>query len=168
MLHRVLRSNAFKVTAGALTAGLASSPAPAYTAAGSTASRLNQLEARLGTLEKEVTALSDAPAAAGTHTPGGRGAVTRLIRFVAPDGQTYQGEEPAHGVSQYGQPTYRAEVVTGSVFDGSLRRTGETKTVAKLLSPVAPNTIYCIGLNYMKVPPLLLFYYCSYYCSYVL
>ena len=79
-------------------------------------------------------------AAAAPAAPG----VTRIIRFLAPDGTTCLGEEPAPGVT-------RAELLAGNVFDPvSLRRTGESKDIASLLTPIVPTNIFCIGLNYMK------------------
>jgi len=70
--------------------------------------------------------------------------VTRIIRFTASDGQTYMGEEPSPGATT-------AELITGDLYaPESLVRTGEKKHVTKLLSPIVPPAIFCIGLNYMK------------------
>jgi 2-keto-4-pentenoate hydratase/2-oxohepta-3-ene-1,7-dioic acid hydratase in catechol pathway len=58
----------------------------------------------------------------------------RVIRFLSDDGKVYLGEED------------------GSVLDGeitgTLTPTGEKKAVAKILAPLLPTDIYCIGLNY--------------------
>lgn len=69
--------------------------------------------------------------------------ITRIIRFVAEDGKTYYGEEPSEGGST-------ATVLSGDLYDGSLARTSEQRKVCKLLAPVVPTDIFCIGLNYMK------------------
>lgn len=75
--------------------------------------------------------------------------VTRIIRFV--DAYT--------GLETYGDPgtaddSYQtAEVLTGDpVADPPVpfARTGRTATVGRLLTPIAPPNILCIGLNYMK------------------
>lgn len=69
--------------------------------------------------------------------------VTRIIRFVSDDSNTYFGEAPSSGNT--------ATVLSGSIFEPSkLVRTGQTKTIKKLLSPIDPPNIFCIGLNYMK------------------
>lgn len=70
--------------------------------------------------------------------------VERVIRFVAEDGHTYLAEEPPVGSAE-------AELLAGDVFDpSSLRRTGQRLAIRKLLAPVLPSAIFCIGLNYMK------------------
>ncbi len=57
----------------------------------------------------------------------------------------------AQGSVRYGRPTddtlQQAERLGGDLF-GSLRPTGETEAVARLLSPLDPPNILCIGLNY--------------------
>ena len=68
------------------------------------------------------------------------------------------GEEPAPGAL--------ATVLTGSLYDGTLARTATKKVVIKLLAPVVPTDIFCIGLNYMKVryihlPHTLCYNHCS-------
>jgi len=62
----------------------------------------------------------------------------RIIRFETPDGRRRLGTPRADG---------DAEILAGDVF-GSLTPTGETAPIARLLAPVAPCNIYCIGLNY--------------------
>lgn len=69
--------------------------------------------------------------------------ITRIIRFIAEDGKTYFGEEPKESGSQ-------ATVLSGDPLQGSLTRTNEKRTISKLLAPIVPTDIFCIGLNYMK------------------
>ena len=40
--------------------------------------------------------------------------------------------------------------MSGSLFEGTLSRTGKKVKVSKLLAPIKPEAIFCIGLNYMK------------------
>ncbi|WP_295880293.1 fumarylacetoacetate hydrolase family protein [uncultured Thiohalocapsa sp.] len=61
-----------------------------------------------------------------------------LIRFETPDGRTLYGEPVG---------TDRARVLEGDPF-GTLTPTGEHTDVARLLPPVQPVNIFCIGLNY--------------------
>ena len=83
---------------------------------------------------------SGATAAAAPAAPS----ITRIIRFLAPDGSTCLGEEPSVGAT-------RAELLAGDIFEpASLRKTGESKDIVSLLAPVVPSNIFCIGLNYMK------------------
>ena len=72
------------------------------------------------------------------------GSITRIIRFVSDDGKTYSGEDP----KDLSKP---ATVLSGSLFDGTLTRTTVKKKIVKLLTPVVPRDIFCIGLNYKKV-----------------
>lgn len=73
-----------------------------------------------------------------------RAPVTRIIRFVSTDGNIYLGEEPAPGVTE-------AVLLSGDLYNqASLQRMGDKKEVAKLLAPLVPSAIFCIGLNYMK------------------
>lgn len=69
--------------------------------------------------------------------------ITRIIRFVGADGNVHMGEEPNDGEVE-------ATVLSGGLYDGSLVRTSEKCAVQKLLSPLEPCNIFCIGLNYMK------------------
>ncbi len=62
----------------------------------------------------------------------------RLIRFIGPDGGTRFGAQIDDG---------SAEALSGSVAEG-FSRTGETVRVVKLLAPIEPAAIFCIGLNY--------------------
>lgn len=64
----------------------------------------------------------------------------RLIRFLDPTHQTRQGAL---------QPDGSALRIEGDLF-GSYRVTDEKLAVAKLLAPVVPVAIFCIGVNYRK------------------
>merc|ERR1712217_371785 len=63
--------------------------------------------------------------------------------FVGEDGNIHYGEEPL----QAHQP---AVILSGELLAGNLARTNQTSRVQKLLSPLVPTDIFCIGLNYMK------------------
>ena len=67
---------------------------------------------------------------------------THIARFLDAEGQTHYGE--------LDQDHKTAEVLQGSLFDGTLERTGKRVDVASLLPPVKPEAIFCIGQNYMK------------------
>ncbi len=68
----------------------------------------------------------------------------RLVRFISDDGKIYLGEEN----KEFGCV---ARVVEGSIYNvDTLRRTGEYRYIAILLSPIVPRDIFCIGLNYMR------------------
>lgn len=58
----------------------------------------------------------------------------RVIRFLSDDGLVYLGEEDG-------------TVLDGEIT-GTLTPTGEKKAVARILAPLIPTDIYCIGLNY--------------------
>jgi 2-keto-4-pentenoate hydratase/2-oxohepta-3-ene-1,7-dioic acid hydratase in catechol pathway len=62
----------------------------------------------------------------------------RLIRFETPDGRTLYGEP---------EGADRARVLEGDPFS-TLTPTGEHTDIARLLAPVQPVNIFCIGLNY--------------------
>lgn len=64
----------------------------------------------------------------------------RIIRFVDEQGQTRLGEESGPG---------QAAVLRGELF-GRLEQSGQTVAVKKLLAPVVPPNILCIGLNYRE------------------
>jgi 2-keto-4-pentenoate hydratase/2-oxohepta-3-ene-1,7-dioic acid hydratase in catechol pathway len=78
-----------------------------------------------------------APPLSQTHPRSGR-----IIRFV-----------DASGAVRFGEPIDDT-FATAHAFDGDpfvgLRPTGETLSVAKLLAPIAPPNILCIGLNYRR------------------
>eukprot|EP01064_Diplonema_japonicum_P006652 TRINITY_DN14498_c1_g2_i1.p1 TRINITY_DN14498_c1_g2~~TRINITY_DN14498_c1_g2_i1.p1 ORF type:complete len:281 (+),score=68.15 TRINITY_DN14498_c1_g2_i1:49-891(+) len=67
--------------------------------------------------------------------------ISRVIRFMS-KGKVYLGEEPKKGARA-------AEVLQGHIF-GQLSKTGEVRHIDRVLSPLVPREIYCIGLNYMK------------------
>ena len=62
----------------------------------------------------------------------------RLIRFETPDGRTLCGI-PIHDTT--------AAVLPSDAL-GDQTPTGETAPIGRLLAPVAPPNIFCIGLNY--------------------
>jgi len=64
----------------------------------------------------------------------------RIIRFLDEQGRVRLGEEAGQG---------RAHLLKGDLF-GKLEHTGETAEVKKLLAPVEPPNILCIGLNYRE------------------
>ncbi|MBM3280166.1 MAG: fumarylacetoacetate hydrolase family protein [Candidatus Handelsmanbacteria bacterium] len=64
----------------------------------------------------------------------------RIIRFVDEQGQTRLGEETSPG---------QAALLNGDLF-GVLEKSGQTALVRKLLAPVVPPNILCIGLNYRE------------------
>ena len=62
----------------------------------------------------------------------------RIVRFINADEVICWGEEMPDGSIQR---------LSGSL-SGGLTRTGENASVRKLLAPVEPTAILCIGLNY--------------------
>ena len=64
----------------------------------------------------------------------------RIIRFQDDQGNTHFGRE-----TDGDQTT----ILTGDLYEG-LQDTDQTATVAKLLAPVEPTNIFCIGLNYRE------------------
>jgi 2-keto-4-pentenoate hydratase/2-oxohepta-3-ene-1,7-dioic acid hydratase in catechol pathway len=64
----------------------------------------------------------------------------RIIRFLDGTDREWFGEEVGDGV---------ARLIEGDIF-GSHQLTDQVATVGKLLAPVAPPNILCIGLNYRK------------------
>ncbi len=64
----------------------------------------------------------------------------RIIRFEDETGQVRLGEEEGDG---------RARILAGDLL-GDLEPTGESVTVGKLLAPLVPTNILCIGLNYRE------------------
>ena len=63
----------------------------------------------------------------------------RVIRFVDDKGQIHLGEE---GDGQ-------ARILNGNLYDG-LQKTDDHAAVQKLLAPLEPTNIFCIGLNYRE------------------
>ena len=64
----------------------------------------------------------------------------RIIRYLDPEGRTHYGTEDAAG---------ERKRIEGDIF-GAYSVTGDRAEVAKLLAPVAPTQILCIGLNYKQ------------------
>ena len=62
----------------------------------------------------------------------------RIIRFIDPEGTTRYGVEEQDG---------SAEILEWNL-DAGLHRSGTSAAIAKLLAPVVPSNILCIGLNY--------------------
>lgn len=62
----------------------------------------------------------------------------KIVRFINAAGETQLGAL---------QPDGRTLAVRGELF-GDLELTEDSVTVEKLLAPITPSTIYCIGLNY--------------------
>lgn len=62
----------------------------------------------------------------------------RVIRFLDAGGRVHLGREAEGG---------RAEILSGSLEEG-LRASGESAAIARLLAPLEPVNIFCIGLNY--------------------
>eukprot|EP00755_Sulcionema_specki_P016360 Sspe_Gene.10291::Locus_3441_Transcript_2_2_Confidence_0.667_Length_846::g.10291::m.10291 len=73
-------------------------------------------------------------------------ALTRFVRFLGKDGKVYCGD--ASAVSDV-TTMKEAEVLTGNIFDGSATKAGLQK-IDRILAPVFPTEILCIGLNYQK------------------
>ena len=64
----------------------------------------------------------------------------RLIRFQDPAGNIHFGSQ---------QPDGSALLLDGDPFNG-LKETGHQADVTKLLAPIAPTQILCVGLNYRR------------------
>ena len=64
----------------------------------------------------------------------------RIIRFLDEQGQIRFGQKSGEG---------EAQLLTGDLYTG-LESTDQTIAVAKILSPIAPTNILCIGLNYRE------------------
>lgn len=62
----------------------------------------------------------------------------KIIRYTDPEGSIHYGSQNPDGTS---------ERLDGDPYAG-LRGTGETARVEKLLAPIVPTSILCIGLNY--------------------
>lgn len=65
----------------------------------------------------------------------------KIIRYTDPSGQSRHGVERPDGT--------RVEL-DGDPFTGDARPSDRPAAVKKLLAPVAPTDIFCIGLNYQK------------------
>jgi 2-keto-4-pentenoate hydratase/2-oxohepta-3-ene-1,7-dioic acid hydratase in catechol pathway len=64
----------------------------------------------------------------------------KIIRYLDPVGRVRHAAE---------QPGGGALAIAGDIF-GDWRVTGEVAQIARLLAPVAPVQIVCIGLNYRR------------------
>ena len=64
----------------------------------------------------------------------------RIIRFLS-EGKTYHGQSIDDRT---------ARRIDGDILSGELRVTGDVLRVEKLLAPVVPTDILCIGLNYRE------------------
>jgi 2-keto-4-pentenoate hydratase/2-oxohepta-3-ene-1,7-dioic acid hydratase in catechol pathway len=64
----------------------------------------------------------------------------RIIRYQDPQGKIHHANETGDG---------RAFRITGDIF-GSFEVTEQAAEVGKLLAPVAPTSLVCIGLNYRR------------------
>ena len=69
----------------------------------------------------------------------------RIIRFEDGQGKVHYGLDK--DVVWDGAAKGRVELLKGDPFSG-LEMTGETADLVRLLAPVAPTNIFCIGLNY--------------------
>lgn len=67
----------------------------------------------------------------------------KIVRFEDSNGEIKYGASHGKNVEE------DVTLLSGDVF-GTFKDTGEKATVSKLLSPVDPPAIYCIGLNYAK------------------
>lgn len=68
----------------------------------------------------------------------------KIIRFEDAQGRVGYG-------AIAGDDYARAERLDGDPYaDGGLRRSGEIVDVARLLAPIAPSNVLCIGLNYRR------------------
>ena len=70
----------------------------------------------------------------------------RIVRFIDEQGQTRLGAPPANWDPANPGPV---ELLNGDLF-GKLTLTGQAAPVRKLLAPLAPVNIFCIGLNYRE------------------
>jgi 2-keto-4-pentenoate hydratase/2-oxohepta-3-ene-1,7-dioic acid hydratase in catechol pathway len=64
----------------------------------------------------------------------------RIIRFQDEQGTTHLGQETANN---------QATLLSGDLYAG-LQTTDQTATIAKILAPIDPTNIFCIGLNYRE------------------
>lgn len=88
------------------------------------------------------------PLACGINVPS----FMKIVRYIDAQGKTQTGSLQADG---------SAERLSGDVY-GTLTPTGDKDTITKLLAPIVPTAILCIGLNYkyhaeesgLKVPEL--------------
>ena len=74
------------------------------------------------------------------HSSTGKYFTMRIIRFLDENGQTCFGHNYHDG---------EATLLEGEMFK-SLQNTGQREKVHKILAPVQPSAILCIGLNYLQ------------------
>lgn len=74
-----------------------------------------------------------------TTDTSGKGSTMKIVRFVDSAGSTGYGVQHETGVTR----------IDGCIF-GEFTDTGESVEVKKLLAPIEPKAIPCIGLNYRK------------------
>jgi 2-keto-4-pentenoate hydratase/2-oxohepta-3-ene-1,7-dioic acid hydratase in catechol pathway len=67
----------------------------------------------------------------------------RIVRFLDDKGQTQLGR------ISIGEVPAQAELLEGELF-GTLRATGRVASIRKLLSPLSPVNVFCIGANYAE------------------
>ena len=67
----------------------------------------------------------------------------RILRFCDPQGREYLGLDQDSKIGD------SVAILTGDIFT-ELKPTGEHATLDKLLTPLTPCNIYCIGLNYRE------------------
>jgi 2-keto-4-pentenoate hydratase/2-oxohepta-3-ene-1,7-dioic acid hydratase in catechol pathway len=65
----------------------------------------------------------------------------RIIRFVDFDGKIRCGKDLGDG---------SADILTGQPLDGPLETTGQVVQIDRLLAPIEPVNVICIGQNYAK------------------
>jgi 2-keto-4-pentenoate hydratase/2-oxohepta-3-ene-1,7-dioic acid hydratase in catechol pathway len=67
----------------------------------------------------------------------------RIVRFLDPEGQEH------FGMDQNSKIGDSVTILHGNIFT-DLKPTGQSATLSKLLTPITPCNIYCIGLNYRE------------------
>src|SRR5690349_17870932 len=70
----------------------------------------------------------------------------RIVRFLDDKGQTQLGRVNIGEVP--GVPA-QAELLEGDLF-GTLKPTGRVGSIRKLLAPLSPVNVFCIGANYAE------------------
>jgi len=76
----------------------------------------------------------------GQHSSARKYFIMRIIRYLDENGNTCFGHDHRNG---------KATLLEGNIFE-SLQDTGRRTAVAKMLAPVQPSAILCIGLNYSQ------------------
>jgi len=73
----------------------------------------------------------------------------RIVRFLDDQGQVRLGTAPLPPVEAGDAIDEAAVLLEGELF-GKLKPTGETVKIAKLLRPIEPVNLFCIGANYAE------------------